>query len=54
LGAASWLNLAWPLVLLPVALFVVDSYVIAREEKYLERKFGGEYLQYKSRVRRWL
>jgi protein-S-isoprenylcysteine O-methyltransferase Ste14 len=54
LGAAFWLNLVWPLLLLPVVLLVVDSYVIAREEKYLERKFGGEYLQYKSRVRRWI
>ena len=28
--------------------------VIAREEAYLERKFGTAYLDYKSRVRRWL
>ena len=28
--------------------------VIAREEAYLERKFGQPYLDYKSKVRRWL
>jgi protein-S-isoprenylcysteine O-methyltransferase Ste14 len=28
--------------------------VVAREEDYLERKFGGPYLAYKTRVRRWL
>ena len=28
--------------------------VIAREEKYLERKFGATYLQYKAAVRRWI
>ena len=28
--------------------------MIAREEAYLERKFGPTYRTYKSRVRRWL
>lgn len=28
--------------------------VIAREEAYLERKFGVDYLNYKQRVRRWI
>jgi protein-S-isoprenylcysteine O-methyltransferase Ste14 len=28
--------------------------VIAREEAYLERKFGAVYLGYKTRVRRWI
>ena len=28
--------------------------MIAREEAYLERKFGDVYLGYKSQVRRWL
>jgi len=53
-GAAFWLNTIWPLLLLPALLFLVQFYVISREEQYLERKFGREYLQYKSRVRRWL
>jgi protein-S-isoprenylcysteine O-methyltransferase Ste14 len=28
--------------------------VIEREERYLERKPGGEYLNYQERVRRWI
>jgi protein-S-isoprenylcysteine O-methyltransferase Ste14 len=28
--------------------------VVAREEAYLERKFGDVYLAYKAHVRRWL
>ena len=54
LGAAFLLNTPWPLLLFPILLILVQTYVIAREERYLERKFGDEYLQYKSRVRRWL
>jgi protein-S-isoprenylcysteine O-methyltransferase Ste14 len=47
-------NTIWPLVLLPFVLAVVQRGVIEREERYLERKFGDEYLRYKSRVRRWI
>jgi protein-S-isoprenylcysteine O-methyltransferase Ste14 len=44
----------WVLLPLPLVLAMVDRGVIAREERYLERKFGQEYLDYKSRVRRWV
>jgi protein-S-isoprenylcysteine O-methyltransferase Ste14 len=47
-------NTIWPLLSLPFVLAVMQRGVIEREERYLERKFGDEYLRYKSRVRRWL
>ncbi len=53
-GIAVSLNALWALLLLPIALFLTQYGVIIREEHYLERKFGEEYLQYKRRVRRWL
>jgi len=37
-----------------VAALVVDRTVIRREEAYLERRFGADYLDYKRRVRRWI
>lgn len=44
----------WALAPLPIAVAITDRGVIAREERYLERKFGAAYLDYKRRVRRWL
>jgi protein-S-isoprenylcysteine O-methyltransferase Ste14 len=44
----------WALAFLPAVLVIVDRFVIAREEPYLERKFGPAYRDYKARVRRWL
>jgi protein-S-isoprenylcysteine O-methyltransferase Ste14 len=44
----------WILVLmLPLAILIRYG-VVAREEIYLERRFGDGYLDYKRRVRRWL
>ncbi len=53
-GIAGLANALWAILLLPVALLVIQRGVIEREERYLERKFGEEYLRYKARVRRWI
>ena len=54
IGLAIALNTLWLLVLLiPFALFIRYG-VVAREEVYLERKFGDVYRAYRSRVRRWV
>jgi protein-S-isoprenylcysteine O-methyltransferase Ste14 len=47
-------NALWPMLILPIVLILIDRGVIAREERYLEDKFGEEYMQYKARVRRWI
>ncbi len=54
LGLTLWVDSPWPLLFLPIALFTIHRFVIAREERYLEAKFGEEYRGYKARVRRWL
>jgi protein-S-isoprenylcysteine O-methyltransferase Ste14 len=44
----------WTLLLvLPLAITIRYG-VVAREEAYLERRFGNAYREYKDRVRRWL
>jgi protein-S-isoprenylcysteine O-methyltransferase Ste14 len=54
LGIAIWVNSLWLLVTLAAALALMHYVVIPREEQYLERRFGAEYLDYKASVRRWL
>ncbi len=53
-GLAIGFDSLWILATLVPFYFVIRHGVIAREEAYLERKFGDVYLDYKSRVRRWL
>ena len=53
-GLAVAFDSLWLFAMLVPFSFVIRYGVVAREEAYLERKFGGVYLDYKSRVRRWL
>lgn len=41
------------LLLLPVAILLIRTQVIAREERYLLDKFGADYDAYKQDVPRW-
>jgi protein-S-isoprenylcysteine O-methyltransferase Ste14 len=54
LGIALWTGSGWILVLLLPVLVLMNYAVIAREERYLDRKFGDEYFRYRRRVRRWM
>lgn len=51
--ALAFTSVAAALLTLLAAL-VVDRTVIAREEAYLERRFGAAYREYREHVRRWL
>jgi protein-S-isoprenylcysteine O-methyltransferase Ste14 len=54
IGLAIAFDTLWlPMMLVPFAL-VIRYGVVAREEAYLERKFGDLYRGYRLRVRRWL
>jgi hypothetical protein len=48
------LQQSWMLAMLAPFYLVIRYGVVAREETYLDRKFGAVYLSYKSRVHRWL
>lgn len=41
-------------ILLAPLVIVIRTQVIAREERYLERRFGADYRTYKREARRWI
>jgi protein-S-isoprenylcysteine O-methyltransferase Ste14 len=53
-GLALGIGRRGPLLVLPAVLALMQLGVIRREERYLERRFGQPYRDYRARVRRWL
>ena len=54
LGLSVAAGSQWAIALVVPLLWVINVGVVAREERYLERKFGDAYRAYKARVRRWV
>ena len=54
IGLAIAFDNLWLLMMLVPFALVIRYGVVAREETYLERKFGDVYRRYHTRVRRWL
>jgi protein-S-isoprenylcysteine O-methyltransferase Ste14 len=54
IGIAFYQGNFWTLLLVPPLINLISIFVIGKEEKYLERAFGKNYLDYKRKVRRWL
>lgn len=54
IGLAIAFDTLWLLATLVPFALVIRFGVVAREEAYLERKFGDAYRGYQLRVRRWL
>lgn len=53
-GPSLFLSLEWGLLFVPVVWFVVDRFIIPREERYLLDKFGAPYADLLKRTRRWI
>jgi protein-S-isoprenylcysteine O-methyltransferase Ste14 len=54
IGLAIAFDSPWLLLTLALFALVIRYGVVAREEAYLERKFGDAYRRYRARVRRFL
>ena len=44
------LTRSWPMLLTSLAPYAVFKLLVHREDEYLERRFGTEYLAYRARV----
>lgn len=53
-GISLVVNSAWPLLVMPGLMWVMQRGVILREERYLKQQFGESYVAYCVRVPRWL
>jgi protein-S-isoprenylcysteine O-methyltransferase Ste14 len=53
-GIAVFLNGLVALLLLPLVLAIIQTQVIVKEEAYLKRTFGSDYVSYKNQVRPWI
>ncbi len=54
IGIGIATNNLWIFASFIPAAFLLYHIAIAKEESYLEQKFGDEYLAYKKSVRRWI
>ena len=54
LGLGIVLDSGWVMILVVPVFLLMDLWVVRREERHLEAKFGEQYLHYKASVRRWL
>ena len=54
LGVGIMVDSAWVLAMAVPFALVIRYGVIAREERYLETKFGEPYRAYRAEIRRWI
>jgi protein-S-isoprenylcysteine O-methyltransferase Ste14 len=53
LGVGLVANSLWIVALLPLVVAFTHFFDVRKEERFLEKTFGNEYIQYKGQVRRY-
>ena len=53
-GLSIFFQNPWFILFLPFLIWLFTAWVVIPEERYLEERFGKEYLDFKARVRRWI
>ncbi|MBU0695794.1 MAG: isoprenylcysteine carboxylmethyltransferase family protein [Bacteroidetes bacterium] len=53
-GIAFFNGNLWTFLFIPLVIWVVTKFIIVKEERYLGRAFGTEFIDYCKKVRRWI
>ncbi|RXJ43752.1 methyltransferase family protein [Gelidibacter gilvus] len=53
-GIAFFKGNLWTFLFIPFVILVVTKFIILKEEQYLGRNFGTDYIEYCKKVRRWI
>ncbi len=53
-GIAALASSLWLFITIPILFVLFLFNAVKPEERYLSQKFGAEYLDYKTKVRRWI
>ncbi|MET1256479.1 methyltransferase family protein [Aliikangiella maris] len=54
LGIGFYFIKFWIVLLTALTFWILDRFVVNKEEVYLQQKFGQEYLNYKKQVSKWI
>jgi protein-S-isoprenylcysteine O-methyltransferase Ste14 len=54
MGLAMFLGTTTPWMGIPSFVFMIDRLIIPHEEAALAGKFGSDYAEYRTNVRRWI
>ncbi|HXR36556.1 MAG TPA: isoprenylcysteine carboxylmethyltransferase family protein, partial [Candidatus Binataceae bacterium] len=50
LPGLTLLTRSWPLMITPLVAYLVFKLLIGKEDDYLRRRFGNQYLEYRAKV----
>lgn len=54
IGLSLIINSIWILIDTVIIAWMLNHFLIKKEERFLENEFGGKYVEYKNKVRKWI
>jgi len=54
IGLSLIINSIWILIDTIIIAWMLNHFLIKKEERFLEKEFGGKYVEYKNKVKKWI